>query len=175
MEGRGKIARVDVSTDAGKTWQVATLDETGAVESAHAFLAHVGVDGQRDDHPESRDRRNGLRSADARRVDARARGRHAVSLQSDLRVASDAERPSLFSRRHMSGPTLPSRRPVHPATQRCHPRCALLLAFELVASISNAPRQHYGLGTPPRAPTSRRATSTSVRTARAFRREAALW
>ena len=99
--GRGKIARVDVSTDAGKTWQVATLDEP-VRSKAHTRFTHMWEwTGSRDDHPESRDRRNGLRAADARRADARSRRRHGVSLQSDLRMESDAERARVLSRSHV--------------------------------------------------------------------------
>ena len=72
--GRGKITRVDVSTDGGKTWQPAKL-MIRCCRSAHTrFRLPVEMDRRRGGAHEPRDRRDRLRAADATQCCSRRAG-----------------------------------------------------------------------------------------------------
>ena len=64
--GAGKIARVDVSTDGGTTWNAATLQEP-VLSRPYAFRHRMEVDRRRGDPHEPRGGRDRLRAADPRR------------------------------------------------------------------------------------------------------------
>ena len=84
--GRGKIAKVDISVDGGKTLAAGQARRSGAAEVPHALPPAVRVEGRRDHADEPRHRRDRLHAADARRVDGRARAGDGVSLQSHPRA-----------------------------------------------------------------------------------------
>ena len=72
--GFGKIRRVDVSADGGKTWAQAALIEPVLLESARRVSVCRGAGAVRPSVLMSRARRrHRRRAADARRVDRRAR------------------------------------------------------------------------------------------------------
>ena len=72
--GRGRITRVDVSTDGGATWQEAALRSPPMPKAQVRFRAHVAAGPAMRVSHEPRGRRNGLRAADDGASCARARG-----------------------------------------------------------------------------------------------------
>ncbi len=90
--GRGKITRVDVSGDGGRTWQAGETRRASAAEMSHPFPPAVGMEGRRSGDHEPRDRRHRLRAADVRCAARRARAVDRVSLQSHSRVEGDGGR-----------------------------------------------------------------------------------
>ena len=72
--GRGRIERVEVTTDGGRTWVKAALQEPRLPIALTRFRLRVAV--RRPGHPDriARHRRNRLRPADARRPDCRRAG-----------------------------------------------------------------------------------------------------
>ena len=71
--GRGRISRVDVSADGGKTWRAATLDEPVLPKCHTRFRLPWQMGRRRSGVDEPRDRRDRLRAADDRRADGGAR------------------------------------------------------------------------------------------------------
>ena len=90
--GRGRITRVDVSTDGGATWQRGVAPHAVARESARAVRAAVALDRRSEFSHEPRRRRHGLRAADVRRASIGARSGDRVPLQLHSRLARRARR-----------------------------------------------------------------------------------
>ena len=85
--GHGKIERVDVSVDDGKTWQEARLQEPVLTRCADALPPALALGRPACRDPEPRDRRDRLCAADARRTARRARRELFLPQQRDLALA----------------------------------------------------------------------------------------
>ena len=78
--GHGKIAKVEVSTDAGKTWKEAQLNQSGAAEGAVAVSVGLGLGRQAYQDRQSFDRRKGQCPARSQNAHQSGRRERAVSL-----------------------------------------------------------------------------------------------
>ena len=78
--GRGKITRVEVSTDGGGRWEEAELQEPVHVEIVDDVSFSLDLEWSRNDPPEPFDRRNRLRPTDAGRSGRRSRPERHVRL-----------------------------------------------------------------------------------------------
>ena len=88
--GRGRITRVDVSTDGGKTWHAATLDEPVLPKCHTRFRFAVELERRRSRAHEPCDRRDRIRAADPGCADGGTWAGDAVSLQQHPGVAASA-------------------------------------------------------------------------------------
>ena len=79
--GRGKIERVEITTDGGRTWAAARLQEPRLPDRLYALPAAVAFRRQAGRDRLARDRRERLRPADARSAGRRARNQLHLSLQ----------------------------------------------------------------------------------------------
>jgi DMSO/TMAO reductase YedYZ molybdopterin-dependent catalytic subunit len=87
--GYGKVTKVEVSADGGKSWAKAALQSAGAVEGVDALPHSVAVERRAGRPAKPRDRRDRLRPADAREDDRRAR-------QQDRSITPMPSRPGPF-------------------------------------------------------------------------------
>ena len=79
--GYGKIAKVEISADGGKSWAHGRSARAGAVEGVDAFPHGVALERRPRRPAKPRDRRHRLRPADARENDRQSWKQDNLSLQ----------------------------------------------------------------------------------------------
>ena len=139
--GRGKIRRVDVSTDGGRNWRTARLQEPVLTKALTRFRLDWTLERRPGAAAIARHRRHRLRAADD---SAAARGaRHALDL-------SQQRDPDLARRRHRRGEQCPGALSVAagPCLRGAWLRLRAAIGVASCTARSRRARRQYGFGKP---------------------------